>query len=1139
MSLFINNRMNKTQANTQKAFTRLGSGKRIPNASHDAAGLSISEKMRALIRGSEQAHRNVQDAYSLVQTADGAMEEITEKIQRIRELTVQALSDTYSTTDKLTIQNEIDELKRGIGGIVHNTEFNTMKLLTNTKTGQFVTENRSVEKTITVAKNNNYQPVDVQYNKLGMNQLFQVVQPSNQNYQVNMNISTVTHSPQAYIGSTVVDYRPRWSSDGESIIFQSSRDNGQYIVPANGESDPEELIDTHVSTATRRTTSTNGLLQLRYDHFSSKLVLEQRFSTATDEWSQIQSYDYNYKMDGVNGYSFSPVVDEYGNTAFVFSDSEGNIQKVNVNIYDFSVSNPIEVIPNTDTLNIPPMNNKITLTSTPDVYRMNNDTASFRVLKVNDDGERELLYWDQSGNPPESGYYTLTGNVVEFFGDAIIGMEEVDDAQDFYRFEYVSSPQANIYQTSIPHNAEVYNMHGEEEPRPRSLNIIVGNKEVTREQLLSDRPDDIETTTGVFVDTVNNRIEIYGDLRPAYHETVKVQYMNDVDSRNEVYTFHLRSDIDTYNLEANDPDLNRSLIVRIDGQEVPYSDTNGYIYNRDTGTISLFGNYRPDVPSNPTLMVQFVVDRSFSNTDEEVYGIVLTQRPELYNLEGEDVPKSIRVYQNGVEVAYSGEDGFLYNQLTNTIELYGSSRPNVGDSYSIRLIAATGGVTRQDEIVEVELPHTPETYGLGGIPSTFRVIVDGNEIQFDESKTNGYFYNNQTNRIEIYGESRPDAAHPSNPDVRVYYVYENPVISTGNNTYDFRLAPNTAFYGVETEEEPRAIRVYYKGSEVPYSDENGFTYNHSTRILSLHGDYRPTSNDRQEDYKVYSIRESDLAAHVPNNVYVYKFFLNGEEIDRAYDFNGHGYFHSGQSVSIIGDARPNITEATNGHQLQVLYSDPLSLSLDRSAIPGFSEEHCEHNIGQGHLLAEINHESLVVSLNGNVLSDDQYAFNGGQITLNSNKVNLSLGSHRLSASYEARHPLSYDPNEFIFQVGANSGDSLKLEIVSFDNMLLNTNAICVTMEPHAGRSLQMIDDALSFVTRQRSHMGATMNRMDAIASILKTVQENTTASLSRIEDADMAKEMMDLVKQRLLTQVQVAISTQNQQSYHQVLDLLK
>ncbi|MCD8503286.1 MAG: flagellin [Bacillaceae bacterium] len=262
------------------------------------------------------------------------------------------------------------------------------------------------------------------------------------------------------------------------------------------------------------------------------------------------------------------------------------------------------------------------------------------------------------------------------------------------------------------------------------------------------------------------------------------------------------------------------------------------------------------------------------------------------------------------------------------------------------------------------------------------------------------------------------------------------------------------------------------------------------------------------------------------------FFLNGEEIDRAYDFNGHGYFHSGQSVSIIGDARPNITEATNGHQLQVLYSDPLSLSLDRSAIPGFSEEHCEHNIGQGHLLAEINHESLVVSLNGNVLSDDQYAFNGGQITLNSNKVNLSLGSHRLSASYEARHPLSYDPNEFIFQVGANSGDSLKLEIVSFDNMLLNTNAICVTMEPHAGRSLQMIDDALSFVTRQRSHMGATMNRMDAIASNLKTVQENTTASLSRIEDADMAKEMMDLVKQRLLTQVQVAISTQNQQSYH-------
>jgi len=139
--MIINNNMQAINAHRQlginataqsKSIEKLSSGLRINRAGDDAAGLSISEKMRAQIRGLNQASRNAQDGISLIQTAEGALNETHAILQRMRELAVQAANDTYVDNDRSYIQAEIKQLTAEIDRIASITEFNTQKLLDGT-----------------------------------------------------------------------------------------------------------------------------------------------------------------------------------------------------------------------------------------------------------------------------------------------------------------------------------------------------------------------------------------------------------------------------------------------------------------------------------------------------------------------------------------------------------------------------------------------------------------------------------------------------------------------------------------------------------------------------------------------------------------------------------------------------------------------------------------------------------------------------------------------------------------------------------------------------------------------------------------------------------------------------------------------
>ena len=127
-----NRQLGITTGNIAKSTEKLSSGYKINRAGDNAAGLTISEKMRAQIRGLEQASTNAQDGISLIQTAEGALNETQSILQRMRELAVQAANDTNVSADRTAIKKELTALISEVDRIAQQTEFNEMKLLDGT-----------------------------------------------------------------------------------------------------------------------------------------------------------------------------------------------------------------------------------------------------------------------------------------------------------------------------------------------------------------------------------------------------------------------------------------------------------------------------------------------------------------------------------------------------------------------------------------------------------------------------------------------------------------------------------------------------------------------------------------------------------------------------------------------------------------------------------------------------------------------------------------------------------------------------------------------------------------------------------------------------------------------------------------------
>lgn len=244
MSLNAQRNLGSSQSALAKSMQRLSSGLRINSAKDDAAGLGISDRMTSQIRGLNQAARNSNDGISLAQTAEGALQESTNILQRMRELAVQSANDTNSASDRTSLQAEVNQLKQEMTRIAETTEFNGKKLLDGSFTSAQFQVGANADQTIAISINS------AKAVTLGNNSL------TSDNATANFAIERATSAAAASAGNDVIAQTLTViGKEGSQTAAVSAADTAAVIAAAVN----DITADTGV-TATAKTTATMSSL---------------------------------------------------------------------------------------------------------------------------------------------------------------------------------------------------------------------------------------------------------------------------------------------------------------------------------------------------------------------------------------------------------------------------------------------------------------------------------------------------------------------------------------------------------------------------------------------------------------------------------------------------------------------------------------------------------------------------------------------------------------------------------------------------------------------------------------------------------------------------------------------------------------
>ena len=293
------NRMLSGVASAQsKSTEKLSSGYRINRAADDAAGLSISEKMRSQIRGLNKASDNAQDGISLIQTAEGALNEQHSILQRMRELSVQAANGTETDDDREAVQNEIEQLQSELTRISDTTEFNTMKLLDGSQSGNKVqaSVSKSADANLTT-------------------------EPATTGKSISAALTNTANGKESTYAVTVMDKNGNASTT--TVKFTAGADEAKdadAIIKALKNTDLADKFDMEYSTGAKTITFTS-----KEEGVSSNVVLTQLGTAAAaatvtpgeDAYSKLAAGIGAYKGEGniedsiftVNGEKFAYVTD--------------------------------------------------------------------------------------------------------------------------------------------------------------------------------------------------------------------------------------------------------------------------------------------------------------------------------------------------------------------------------------------------------------------------------------------------------------------------------------------------------------------------------------------------------------------------------------------------------------------------------------------------------------------------------------------------------------------------------------------------------------------------------------------------------------------------------------------------------------
>jgi flagellin len=292
-SLNAQRNLGSSQADLNTSMQRLSSGLRINSAKDDAAGLAISDRMTSQIRGLNQAVRNSNDGISLAQTAEGALQESTNILQRIRELAVQSANDTNTAQDRSSLQAEVSQLQAELDRIAETTTFNGKNLLDGTMSGAKFHVGSEADQTISVSIDS------AQTDKLGVN-------------RVDLDGGPLTSAVQASTGSTTANgitaastITIKGSLNGEAVnedIAIAAGDSANDIAGSINDKTSETGVTADANTALKITaTSASTATTISFDLYGENTAAStiQAVITSDDMSALAETINTHYSDTGI------------------------------------------------------------------------------------------------------------------------------------------------------------------------------------------------------------------------------------------------------------------------------------------------------------------------------------------------------------------------------------------------------------------------------------------------------------------------------------------------------------------------------------------------------------------------------------------------------------------------------------------------------------------------------------------------------------------------------------------------------------------------------------------------------------------------------------------------------------------------
>lgn len=1145
-----------TRANLQSAnnslagsIKRLSTGLRINQASDDASGLAISEKMRTQIRGLDKANENAQNGISMLQTAEGALNEDHSILQRMRELSVQASNGTLTSNDRIEVQKEVDALKDEIDGISTRTEFNTKKLLTGDATGYASFSSDKIE-----AVFNGGKVEDGEYS-LEINATAGTAQvQASSVFRFKEGVQSVDqqdlNATQASTTLAITDINTVGSAAGdEANISLTFNFGGEDIsvsqnytsVTAGATEFGQDTVGQDLANLINANADLKGSIQATYSTDSHELTIES-VDAGKDQNDFTLDHSVAYTSTISGGLGAADMVNFTGGT-----DAETGLSGL-TNLTNLAAS------PTESAGYVVNVDDKATGTGLTADALINLETTQGGALQADNYDVYSVI-----GSSFQDGSTGLQDAKLDYTIDVAAGAIDLDfnftgNADDTISFTHTSGGAANADAVAL---ADAINANddlngtikAEADATGTGVTITALNQNEALEYRMEVK-DGTGLTGGATGDSAQflsglGRLSADDNADGAFKTT-----SNSLNGGEAIIEFTSDGEIGQNGLDAK---------VSFDGGS-SWTNVTDIWSNNGADQTATDGDYRLDfnhdfnnggmpgtVQAGDRMLIGMNDNQAHDNADDSFtfkgggaggvdLSITIDETGETFTMVGTTSATALDD-ANALMTQINGGTGIIGSDGTNLRDIMSfsntagtSATVDISGEFDYTLTVGDVAASANENVDEATTYHnyradTGDLVRVDGFDPTSGATQNGVVYSFDAdalddtTTTIGVAYMDQANGQVTKGSV----------DVTFDKGESDTVPADGTATF---TATQNGGGDVFESTQLQDIDRFYDADGNFVLGENGETFS----IYNAYGDSTEVyidGGDTLEDVvgKIQTAITDDVAAGG----------LGMSTGNSDLDDN---------IVSFVTESTPGSTESQQGSivvrsgksgangRLFFSGSEDLQTALGLSTVVDATENSLEVTVTDGLTGRPVGSDVVTDNILHGVVAGVEIEFDQGYDI--STSYNEDSKTFEFSSSTgTVTESMKIVDNSTDFQIGANQGQTLNANIGRVDSHSLKVDRVQVTDQESAKDAITQIDDAIDQISGQRAKIGAWVNRLEHTMSNLDVQSENQVAAESRIRDLNIAKESTEMSKASMLTQASTSMLAQANQSSSGLLALLR